>query len=353
MTPLARLLQEMIATDGPMSLSHYMQLCLLHPTMGYYVTHDPLGADGDFTTAPEISQMFGELLGLCLAQGWQDQGADGPVNLVELGPGRGTLMRDVLRIAGPHLPQHHVHLIEASPSLREVQRQTLGAGPVTWHDQLDQLPEGPLLLIANEFFDALPIRQFRRGTTGWHERRVTFENDRFVIRETTEAPVAGLAHRLDDTSPGQVVELNTQAQDVTTQIAERIAAQGGLALFVDYGGWRSIGDTFQAVADHRSVDPLAAPGQADLTAHVDFEAIADAAKPHCATSAMVTQGVLLERLGITPRAQALARNLSGDVLDTHIAAHRRLTHPDEMGDLFKALALYPQGAACPPGFAPI
>ncbi len=296
--------------------------------------------------------MFGELLGLCLAQTWLDQGAPAPFTLAELGPGRGTLMADVMR-ATRAVPGFHaaarIVLVEASPRLRALQRQTLAGKEVTWIDRLDDLPETPLFLIANEFFDALPIRQFLRHPQGWQERVVGVQDDRLAFGLTAPVPLADLDHRQADTVPGDIVELCPAATPIAAEIARRVAAHGGAALIVDYGDWRSRGDTLQAVQDHAYADPLAAPGQADLTAHVDFEALARAAHA-CAATRLTPQGVLLERLGITARAQALAARLSGAAREIHIAAHRRLTHPDEMGRVFKALALHPKGAPPPPGF---
>ncbi len=343
-----------IAASGPISLADYMAEALLHPSLGYYSTRDPLGADGDFTTAPEISQMFGEMLGLCLAQSWLDQGAPAPFTLAELGPGRGTLMADALR-ATRAVPGFHdaaqVHLVEASAPLRAAQLAALKGYPVTHHDTPATLPDAPLFLLANEFFDALPIRQFQRGETGWAERLVGAKNGALTLGLGTEADQPALAHRLDDTRAGDVVETCPAAAPVMAEIGNRIAHHGGAAVIVDYGDWRSLGDTFQAVQGHETVDPLARPGQADLTAHVDFEALAQAAAP-AAHTRLATQGVFLERLGITGRAQALARGLTGDALEVHIAAHRRLTHPDEMGSLFKVLGVYPKSAPPPPGLEP-
>ncbi|SFI98839.1 class I SAM-dependent methyltransferase [Jannaschia pohangensis] len=340
-----------IRTTGPMTVADYMADCLLHPTMGYYTTRDPFGAAGDFTTAPEISQMFGEMLGLCLAQTWQDQGSPARFALAELGPGRGTLMADILRV-GRAVPGFtaaaRVHLVEASPTLRDVQARTLAGHTPIWHAGVDDLPDDlPLFLVANEFLDALPIRQYVRAVTGWHERLVSAADEALTFALSPPMPVPELDPH--SVQPGTMVERCPALPAVVGAVAARVA-RGGAAIFVDYGHWDSRGDTLQALRDHAFDDPLAHPGQADLTAHVDFAAIAAAAPP-CEASPMVTQGLLLERLGITARAQALARGLTGPALDTHVAAHRRLTHPAEMGDLFKALALVPPGAAMPPGFA--
>ncbi len=350
MTKLADLITRQILEDGPMSLASYMQLCLLHPQHGYYATRDPLGAEGDFTTAPEISQMFGELLGLALAQAWIDQGKPSDPILVELGPGRGTLMRDMLRATGGvagFAPK--IYLVEASATLRKVQADTLANHDVTWVEGIDNLPDTPIFLVANEFFDALPIQQYQRNPNGWSERRIS-ASEGFAFGLTEPRQVAALAHRLEDTKPGDIVEICPQAGPILEAISRRIEAHGGGAIIVDYGDWRSLGDTFQAVQNHAPVSPFETPGEADLTAHVDFEALSRAA--NCKVSDMVTQGVLLERLGIVQRAQALARNLSDTALENHIAGFERLTHPEKMGHLFKAIALTPRSAPDMPGFAP-
>lgn len=354
MTELGRIIAAEIAATGPMRLDRYMAECLLHPAHGYYATRDPFGRAGDFITAPEISQMFGEMLGLCLAQVWLDQGRPAPFVLAEAGPGRGTLMADMLRAmrAVPGMAEAaRIHLIEASATLRGVQRETLKGHAVTWLDRVEDLPEAPLFLVANEFFDALPIRQYERRGTAWAERIVGAEDGRLVPGLAAPLPVAALEPRLADTREGDVVELCPAAPGIVAAIAGRIARHGGGALIVDYGGWHSLGDTFQALKDHAPCDPFAEPGAADLTAHVDFEVLAQAARAAGAVaSGLTAQGVLLERLGITARAQALARGLSGERLETHVAAHRRLTHPDEMGHLFKGLAIRPAHAPLPPGF---
>lgn len=355
MTQLADILARRIAKTGPMSLMEFMAECLLHPQHGYYTTRDPFGTGGDFITAPEISQMFGELLGLCLAQSWMDQGCPTPFTLAEIGPGRGTLMADVLR-ATKAVPNMHaamqVHLIEASPTLRAVQRDTLTGFDVTWIDEAASLPAHPLWLVANEFFDALPIRQFTRDAQGWRETQVALTGEVLTLGLSSPAPIAALDHRLADTKTGDVVEICPAAHPIVAEIAARITAHGGAAIFIDYGDWRSLGDTFQALKAHKSVDPLAQPGLADLTAHVDFEALARAAQTvDAAVSEMVAQGELLGRLGIAQRAHSLAQNLVDDALTAHIKAFERLTSPSEMGTLFKAIAIAPTPSLLPPGFA--
>ena len=350
MSPLEEILHRRIAAEGPMTIAEYMATCLGHPRYGYYPTRDPLGAAGDFTTAPEISQMFGELLGLCLAQCWLEQGRPSSFVLAELGPGRGTLMADATRamrgVPGM-LEAARLHLVETSPRLRDEQHRRLAPLMPVWHDSVANLPEAPLYLLANEFFDALPIRQFLRSGEGWCERVVGLSEGRLAFGLTEPAPHGELEHRLADTREGDLVETCAPATGIAEDIGRRIASQGGAALIVDYGSARSLGDTFQAVRRHDKVSPLDAPGTADLTAHVDFGALATAMP--CATSTLTPQGVFLERLGITDRARALAARLSGAQLDSHVAAHRRLTHPEEMGSLFKTLGAFPEGAAPPPG----
>lgn len=351
MTALLDLIKTRIATTGPLSVADYMTDCLMHPDHGYYATRDPLGAAGDFTTAPEISQMFGEMLGLCLAQAWLDQGAPERFTLAELGPGRGTLMADILR-ATRAVPGFHagadIHMIEASPVLRAAQSRALTPHALTHHDTANTLPDGPLYLVANEFFDALPIRQFIREGEMWRERQVGLKDGALAFGLGTPAPVPALSQRLEDTRDGDLVELCPAAAPVMGKIAARIQTHGGAALIIDYGDWRSLGDTLQALKDHAPAPALDTPGEADLTAHVDFEALTRAAAP-LAPQLLTSQGVFLERLGITGRAQALATKLSGDALDSHIAAHRRLTHPDEMGTLFKVLGLTRADAPGLPG----
>lgn len=354
MTPLHDIVLRDIRANGPLTIAQYMTTCLFHPQHGYYTQSTVFGRGGDFITAPEVSQMFGELIGLALAQTWLDMGQPSRFILLELGPGRGTLMADILRatqaVAGFHRAMIPT-LYEASPKLRQIQKQTLQGYPITWISDLDQLDDAPLFCVANEFFDALPIRQFQRKGDQWHERIVGAQNDTLSMG-LTKTPVAlpDLINRLGDTADGDIVELCPQAGPICAQIGQHIETHGGLALIFDYGDWRSLGDTLQAVQNHAYCDPLQAPGQADITAHVDFEALA-AATPS-AHSRVTPQGVWLERLGITARAQALAQRLTGAALDQHIQAHRRLTHPDEMGTLFKVMALFPQSAKHPVGFEP-
>ena len=347
MTGLERLLIARIAAAGPITLADYMADCLMHPEHGYYSTRDPFGAAGDFTTAPEISQMFGEVLGLCLAQSWRDQGSPMRFTLAELGPGRGTLMADMLRatrgVAGFHAAAEVV-LVEASPVLRTVQARTLAGFAPVWADAVDALPAQPLFLIANEFFDALPINQFQRVGEVWHQRMVGVAAGRLTFGLSPASP----GPRFADDPPGTVVEVCPALPAIAGVIGQRIAAHGGAAIVVDYGGWRSKGDTLQALRAHRPEDPLANPGEADLTAHVDFEALALAIG--VAHTGLTDQGVLLRRLGIDQRAARLAQGLTGAALQSHLAAHRRLTDAAQMGSVFKAIAFHTDGTPSLPGF---
>lgn len=352
MTPLKAKILRQIQQFGPINVAEFMTLCLLDPADGYYKSGDPLGAQGDFTTAPEISQMFGEMLGLCLAQAWVDQGRPTPFTLVELGPGRGTLMADILRIT-KSVPGFHaglsVTLMETSPSLRARQTETLKTYDIHHIETLSDLPFHPIFLIANEFFDCLPIRQFKRVTKGWQEQLIAQQDGElgFVLGQIIP-PDAITDHA--EASIGAIVETAAALRTSMQLVSEHIAQHGGCALIIDYGEWAAVGDTLQAVENHKKTDPLANPGGSDLTAHVDFAALAAACDPGSRVSAMTSQGVLLERLGITLRAQSLAKHLKGDALESHINAHRRLTHPAEMGNLFKAIAITPKGIASPPGF---
>lgn len=350
-TPLAALLAARITQEGPMRLSDFMAECLLHPDYGYYTQSEPFGAQGDFITAPEISQMFGELLGLTLAQAWLDQGAPSPFTLLELGPGRGTLMADLWR-ATAKVPGFHaaarLYLFEASPRLRALQAETLVAAQPRWCDDLNALPQVPLFVIANEFFDALPVRQFTRREAGWAETEVGLKDGALTLGQGRLYPPALLPQAWARSVPGDVAEWAPQMVPLLAPLAARIADQGGLALILDYGAWAGFGDTVQALRAHRPEPILQSPGLADLTAHVDFAALAEAAAP-CAF-AYETQGAFLKALGIETRAARLAAGSPDAAADIKAALHR-LTAPQEMGSLFKALALFPEGAPLPPGFA--
>jgi NADH dehydrogenase [ubiquinone] 1 alpha subcomplex assembly factor 7 len=308
----------------------------------YYATHDPFR---DFTTSPEISQVFGEILGLWAAVVWQQIGRPDPVLLIEAGPGRGTLMADALRAIGQVAPAFRraarVHLIETSPRLRADQAKRVRQA--TWHDGLETVPHQPFVLLANEFLDALPIRQFIRCGEAWRERFV--DGGQFV--EVPANPVP-----LTSPSSGSIFELNEAAVAFVQAISNRIATCPGAALLLDYGPEHSAsGDSLQALRDGRPADPLADPGTTDLTAHVDFEALTNAARDAGATAyGPVPQGVFLTRLGLFQRTDRLARSQPPERASALIEAARRLAEPNRMGRLFKAMTLSSRGSRAPPGF---
>ena len=355
MTALVAMLREIIRQEGPIGIDRYMALALGHPVHGYYMTRDPLGAAGDFTTAPEISQMFGELLGLWAAEIWAAMGRPDRVALVELGPGRGTLMADALRAARVRpdfAAALSVHLVETSPVLRQRQRSTLAQSgvPVAWHAALSGVPPGAAIVLANEFLDALPIRQFVREDDGWHERLIGLgAEDAFVFG------LAALPDREIAASGGigDVVEIAAAALSTAREIALRLAAEGGAALVIDYGRSRSAaGATLQAVRGHHPVDPLAAPGEADLTAHIDFEAIGRAAsRAGAIVHGPAGQGEFLRALGINLRAESLKQGRAPADVAAVDAAVARLTgsRDGEMGALFKVLGLSGPDLAALPG----
>ncbi|WAC25670.1 class I SAM-dependent methyltransferase [Ancylobacter sp. SL191] len=365
-TPLAAEIAREIALTGPLTVADYMERCLFHPSLGYYTTREPFGAAGDFTTAPEISQMFGELLGLWAADSWMRLGAPSPFILAELGPGRGTMMADALR-ATRIVPGFHeaarVVLVEASPRLRERQAATLAAYDVTWAGSIDEVPAGPLILLANEFIDALPIRQFLRTPEGIAERMVGLDEGgalAFGLRPGARLDARAEA-RLRAAPLGALLELCPAGLSLAEKLGARLASSGGAALFVDYGhaGTREpgggFGDTLQALRAHTFDDVLAHPGEADLTAHVDFAALAIAAIGSGARAfGPVPQGALLERLGIAARAERLKRDADASTRAAINAAHARLagTGDGQMGTLFKALALVHPALDEIAGFAP-
>ncbi len=365
MSALGDIIASMIAEDGPISLEQYMALALGDPRHGYYMTRDPLGAKGDFITAPEISQMFGELIGVWCADYWTRMGEPARVHLVELGPGRGTLMRDALRAARV-LPACvnalDVHLVDTSPVLRDSQRATLASAGVaiSWHASFDEVPPGPLIVIANEFFDALPARHYVRTRDGWRGRVVGLTRDGRLGFGAGPDVEPTLRVEAPD---GAIIEINPIAQRVMGAIAARIEAHGGAVLAIDYGYvTTSLGETLQAMRGHAYVNPLDEPGEADLTTHVDFAALGRAARAAgAATFGPVTQGQLLERLGIFDRARSLARGADAPRIRAIESELKRLIATNDgispvhgkvsgMGGLFKALAVTQTGGPIPAGF---
>jgi len=355
----------LIEAQGPMSVAQFMTLALLDPRDGYYATRDPLGAAGDFTTAPEISQMFGEMVGLWLLQCWADQGAPRNPRLVELGPGRGTLMADILRtcaVAKDFLVDLEVVLIEASPVLQEIQAEKLRGqdlmtrADVSWQAQFDDsLADRPLFLVANEFFDALPLRQYVKTPRGWCERMVTVNPQGGLAFALAPVPLppSAIPEDRQGAPEGGVYESAPAATALLEDIAGIIAARGGAALVMDYGygAAAGFGETLQAVGGHRFAEALAEPGSADLSAHVDFAALARAARRGGAhVSGPVTQGAFLAGIGLTERAEQLMKAHPASAADL-LAATERLIAADKMGALFKALAVTPPALTDVAGFA--
>lgn len=354
MTALAEEIRERIRRDGPISIATYMELCLHHPDYGYYRRGRPIGASGDFITAPETSQMFGELIGIWCAAVWQAMGEPRRVRLVELGPGRGTLLADALRAAAT-VPAFRdaidLHLVEVSDSLRADQATLLADAHPSWHERFETVPPGPVLVIANEFFDALPIRQFERVGNAWQERVVALTPSSQALRfAATDS--AFVEAGLGCAPSGAIVERAPAREALAGALAKRIAAEGGAALIIDYGPEQpGFGDTLQAMKRHRRHDALDEPGSADLTAHVDFSALASAARREGAhVFGPMPQGRFLKGLGIEARAARLRQGASSDQAADIDAALRRLTGVHSMGELLKALALTHPALDMPPGF---
>lgn len=343
MTPA---IAEAIAAGGPLPLARAMALAADH----YYATREPFGAAGDFVTAPEISQMFGEVIGVWLADIWTRAGRPDPVHLVELGPGRGTLMADALRAierAAPALaPALTLHLVERSPRLRVIQAETLPAA--RHHDRIDSLPgDAPMLIVGNEFLDALPLTQFERTASGWALRRVGADGWDLAL----PANAAFIPEALQAAPTGAVHERNFAAEALVAGVARRLRVQGGAALFIDYGHvGPALGDTLQAIKGGAFAEPLVTLGDADISAHVDFAAIAAAARAHSNVHGPEAQGPFLEALGLTPRAEALKRGKSLEVRGAIEAARARLTAVGAMGRLFQAIAFTAPHWPAPAGF---
>jgi NADH dehydrogenase [ubiquinone] 1 alpha subcomplex assembly factor 7 len=349
-------IRAMIKERGPITVEQYMQLALAHPDLGYYMNRDPFGATGDFTTAPEISQMFGELIGLWAAEVWSSMGSPDPVRLVELGPGRGTLMSDALR-AARIVPAFRsaldVRLVETSPALAAMQHDLLvdSGVAVSWAQTLKEVPDGPAIVIGNEFLDALPVRQFVRVNGQWRERTVRLNDERGLVFDVADKPEPYIRA---NAANGEVLEINPSGHRLMFELGSRLAKQGGAALLIDYGhAVTRFGETLQALRAHRYVDPLVAPGECDLTAHVDFAAMARSASAAGATVyGPVDQGDFLRAIGIDLRTKALAERATLDHADEFERARARLVGKGqgEMGALFKAIALADRRLRPPPGF---
>jgi NADH dehydrogenase [ubiquinone] 1 alpha subcomplex assembly factor 7 len=360
-TPVEAEIRRLIAVAGPMPVAQYMALCLSHPERGYYMSRDPLGVAGDFTTAPEISQMFGELIGLWAVSIWRLIDSPDRFHLVELGPGRGTMMCDALRAAHVvpgFVGAASIHLVEISPVLQERQRHTLAGLDIAmqWHETLDDVPDGPLIILANEFFDALPVHQAVKQADGWHERVIEIGRDGKFEFGMAARPIPHFERVVPPAlrlAPLDAL-FEWRSDHIALEIARRVVRFNGAALVIDYGHAESQdGDTLQAVGSHSFADPLRAPGAVDLTAHVDFQAIGETAESMGAcVHGPVGQGDFLRRLGIESRAAALKKNSTPDqAVDIDIAM-ARLVEEDTvaMGRLFKAIAISHPKLGPLPGF---
>jgi NADH dehydrogenase [ubiquinone] 1 alpha subcomplex assembly factor 7 len=346
-------IKKLIQSAGPMPVWRYMQLCLTHPTHGYYVSRDPLGREGDFITAPEVSQMFGELLGLWAASVWKTIGSPPQMHLIELGPGRGTMMADALRalrVLPPLYQAISVHLVEINPVLYEKQKTALsGVRNVHWHASIDEVPAGPSIILANEYFDVLPVHQAVKHATGWHERVIEIDGNGKLAFGAAAEPMPRFEVLLPpvvrEAPVGAVFEWRPDAEIM--KIASRVRDGGGAALIIDYGHLRSdAGDTFQAIARHSFADPLKNPGLADVTAHVDFQALARAAEDVGArVHGPVPQGEFLKRLGIETRAVSLMAKATHEVSEDISEALKRLIGGGRsgMGSMFKVIGISEPG----------
>jgi NADH dehydrogenase [ubiquinone] 1 alpha subcomplex assembly factor 7 len=345
-TTLSAGLSAVIQELGPISVAKYMAAANTH----YYASRDPLGRLGDFTTAPEISQMFGELIGLWITDLWIRSGRQ-PLHYVELGPGRGTLTADALRAMATIGLLPKVHFVETSPVLRATQAEHVP--DAMWHDHVGSLPtDGPLVVIANEFLDALPIHQIIKTEDGWRQRVVDWAESRFVPTAGKLVPLAIIPVPLSNSPEGSIIETSPDAVDIIRQLSQRIGEQSGAALFIDYGyDGPAVGDSLQAVADHAFADPFVNPGEQDLTVHVDFATLAEMAEL-CGVAVHPTtnQGEWLKRLGVAERAQALADAQPERSAEVAAAFHR-LTASEAMGRLFRVMALTSGDWPVPSGFA--
>lgn len=358
-SPLESEIRRLIGVAGPMPMAEYMRLCLTHPRYGYYINRDPLGAGGDFITSPEISQMFGELIGLWMAAVWRQLGSPENIRIVELGPGRGTLMLDALRAAKVVDGFRNaivVHLVEISPALQQIQERRLAEldVPVLWHAKLQEVPGGASIVVANEFVDALPVHQAVKADDGWHERVVDIGPDGRLVIAAAREPLphfeTSMPSGLRQAQAGAIYEW--RADDFALELGRRMRNEGA-ALIVDYGhDHSSLGDTLQAVAGHSFTDPLRAPGKADLTAHVDFEALAQCAESMGARiQGPIRQRDLFLHLGIEKRAAALKASAPLKAADIEVAFSRLISEGARgMGELFKAIAIAAPALGPLPGF---
>ena len=361
-TNLSKILHGQIQQVGSISVAEFMSTALSHPEHGYYNTRDPFGRSGDFITAPEVSQMFGELIGLWAAAVWRLMGGPQNIRLIELGPGRGTLMADALRAIKQSIPEFCdklcVDLVDISPVLKQCQSETLQqwkeAIDICWHDDLAAIPDGPSIIIANEFFDALPVHQYENTQEGWCERFVGLnENEDFCFTLGEELKNNSIIpENLRSASIGQIFESNLESVHVVERLCDRLKFQNGACLVVDYGHVKQgLGDTVQAVKNQKYHNLFQQIGEADLTAHVDFEAMSMTAADHgCQIFGPITQKTLLERLGIVVRAEQLKGTSESHQAVAVQQAYDRLIGEDEMGVLFKAMAFTNSSMMSIPGF---
>lgn len=344
MTPLTSLIREKIEKSGPISIADYMSLALGHPEHGYYIKRDPFGVRGDFITAPEISQIFGEMIGLWCAQIWAQMGG-GPISIVELGPGRGTLMADLLRATKSAANFHEsitIHMVETSPTLAHAQYMKLRDDHprIEWLDSIEELPKTRTLLIANEFFDALPIKQYVMTAEGMRERRVTWDAEKNAFDFVLSDPGLMLAKSGTSIPAGTVMEHSPASRSAMRQLAQHIKAHGGAGIIIDYGYLgEAHHDTLQALKNHLFQPVLVEPGEADITAHVDFTSLMEIARDAGNMLApLANQGEFLIRMGAQLRLEMLMRAATGPQRQNLITGLERLISPQAMGELFKVMA---------------
>ena len=351
---LDKLIRKHIQDHGPLPLAEYMSLCLVHPTLGYYMRGASVGKD--FITAPEISQMFGELLGIWTLSVWQSMGEPDTLNLIELGPGRGTMMADLIRSTArwDHFQKAvRIHFVEASPSLRRMQEGMIHPKTALWHDDPESLPEGPCIVLANEFFDALPIRQLVKMEDGWAERKIDWDEDKetfFFTADTIPSTFEALVPlEFKEAPEGSIFEFSPLSLSLVHFIGDHIAKNKGAALIIDYGkAHTTLGSTFQGLRLHQKVDVLEECGETDLTAFVDFDLFSKTLRPlPCDVYGPLPQGTFLQNMGIEFRAKTLERKGVREEIERSV---ERLTSPDEMGELFKVFVITSLGIPVPPGF---
>lgn len=359
-TPLETKLKRLISNNGPITLAQYMGECLSHPKHGYYMNKDPFGEGGDFTTAPEISQMFGEMIGMWIANTWQAMSSPSPIKLIELGPGRGTLMADILRVLNivPELKSNlSVHMVEMSPTLIETQKKSLASEAqtkITWHKNLSEIADGCSFIIANEFFDALPVHQFEKTDKGWNERVLGLTDGKLTPALAPASPALFMTDEVkrNAANTGDILEASAISISIMAEISRRIKESGGASLIIDYGYKKtSYGDSIQAMKSHKYCPIFETPGHADITAHVNFATLSQCAE-ECGLDVFGTaeQGAFLKQLGIEMRAEKLSTSATPQQKQDIASAIKRLIDDKEMGTLFKVIAVQNKNLPKPIGF---